>query len=218
VSRVRSLIPSAVALMIVAFVAQAQALAIIGVDDAAHRALSADAKERRAGTQRLLANGDRGSIAVLIELLRWLPGDATAIVRRLERLTNAQAGSRWLDWMLWQQAHPEVSAYPGYAGFLADLLAGIDPRFRRFLRAVVLIGDAQGLGARAYRSDGHHFDRATSPDELLSRGGRWHVTEAVLLGPDGESLPRLPGHVAYWFAWAGYFEDVQLGGVDPSDR
>jgi hypothetical protein len=281
--------------------------------------------------------------------------------------------------MLWQQAHPEVSAYPGYAGFLADLLAGIDPRFRRFLRAgvphairleeidgrvagrdrpftfgssgllyrsnklmydrrtdtlwnqftgrpavgplvgsgialaplpvtlttwtqwrlrhpgtrvlsldtcfirdygagvayhdyfaspelmfpalvsdkrlsrkdlifgirapggvkawpladfaggavlndrvgladVVLIGDPQGLGARAYRSDGHHFDRATAPDELLSRGARWHVTEAALLGPDGESLPRLPGHVAYWFAWAGYFEDAQLGGVDPADR
>jgi hypothetical protein len=39
--------------------------------------------------------------------------------------------------MLWQQAHPEVSAYQGYAGFLADLLAGIDPQFRRFVRAGV---------------------------------------------------------------------------------
>jgi hypothetical protein len=456
--RARSLIASAVALLMAAFAAQAEAVPISGVDDAAHRALSADVKERREGTAWLLKNGDRGSIAVLIGLLRWLPDDETAIVHRLETLTSAHAGSRWFDWMLWQQAHPEVSAYPGYAGFLADLLAGIDPQFRRFVRAgvphairleeiawggvavdgipaldnpkliaaeaatylnrddpvfgveingdarayplrianwhemvndivggvpislayctlcgagilfdgrvagrdqpftfgssgllyrsnklmydrqtdtlwnqftgrpavgplvgsgialtplpvtlttwaqwrmrhpgtrglsldtgfvrdygpgvayrdyfaspelmfpalfrdkrlsqkdlifgirvpggvkawplaafaggavlsdrvgfldVVLVGDPRGLGARAYRSDGHHFNRAAVADELVSGGARWRVTEAALIGPEGESLPRLPGHVAYWFAWAGYFENAQLGGAEPKDR
>jgi hypothetical protein len=458
VLRVRPLTTFVVALLVAAFAAHAQPVAITGLDEAAHRALSADATERRAGVEWLLRNGDRGSIAVLIELLRWLPGDETAIVQRLEALTNAHAGSRWFDWMLWQQDHPEVSAYPGFAGFLADLLAGIDPQFRRFVRAgvphairleeiawggvavdgipaldnprmiaaeaatylnpgdlvfgvgingdarayplrianwhemvndvvggvpvslayctlcgagilfdgrvagrdrpftfgssgllyrsnklmydrqtdtlwnqftgrpaagplvgsgieltplpvtlttwtewrmrhpgtrvlsldtgfvrdyrsgaayhdyfasselmfpalfrdkrlsqkdlifgvrvpggvkawpladfaggavlndhvglvdVVLIGDPRGLGARAYRSDGHHFKRAAVADELEAGGARWRVTEAALIGPAGESLPRLPGHVAYWFAWAGYFENAQLGGAEPSDR
>jgi hypothetical protein len=453
--RVRLLTSSVVALLIAAFAARAQSVAIAGLDDAAHRALSAEATERRAGIEWLLRNGDHGSIAVLIELLRWLPGDETTIIHRLESLTNAHAGSRWFDWMLWQQAHPEISAYPGYAGFFADLLAGIDPKFRRFLRPgvphairleeiawggvavdgipaldnpkmiaadaatylnpgdpvfgveingdarayplrianwhemvndvvvgvpvslayctlcgagilfdgrvkgrdrpftfgssgllyrsnklmydrqtdtlwnqftgrpavgplvgsgieltplpvtlttwtgwrmrhprtrvlsldtgfvrdyrpgaayedyfasrelmfpalvrdkrltqkdlifgirvpggvkawplsafadgavlndrvgfvdVVLVGDPKGLGARAYRSDGHHFSRAAVADELASGGRRWRVTEAALIGPDGESLPRLPGHVAYWFAWAGYFENAQLGGGPP---
>jgi hypothetical protein len=456
--RVRRLTTFVVALLTTASAAQAQSVAITGLDAAAHHALSVDATERRGGVEWLLRNGDRGSIGVLIALLRWLPEDETAIVRRLETLTNAHAGTRWFDWMLWQQAHPEVSPYPGYAGFLTDLLTGIDPQFRRFVRAgvphairleeiawggvavdgipaldnpkliaaeaatylnpgdpvfgveinadarayplrianwhemlndivgdvpvslayctlcgagilfdgrvagrdrpftfgssgllyrsnklmydrqtdtlwnqftgppavgplvgsgivltplpvtlttwtqwrmrhpgtrvlsldtgyvrdygpgvayrdyftspelmfpalfkdkrlsrkdlifgirvpggvkawpladfaggallhdrvglvdVVLVGDPKGLGARAYRSDGRRFKRAAVADELVSGGRHWRVTEAALLGPDGESLPRLPGHVAYWFAWAGYFEGAQLGGAEPNDR
>lgn len=447
-----------VAPMMFAIGAHAAASPITGIDDAAHRALSANQPERQAAIQWLLQNGDRGSVAVLIQLLRWLPDEEGPLVARLETLTGARAGSRWFDWMVWQQGHPEVAPYPGYTGFLADLLAGIDPRFRRFVypgeaheirpeeiawggvavegipaldnptmisaaaatylnpddrvfgveingdvrayplrianwhemvndvvggvpvslayctlcgagilfdgrvagrdrpftfgssgllyrsnklmydrqtdslwnqftgrpvmgrltgsgielrvlpvtlttwrqwRArhpgtrvlalntgyardyspgaaygayfsspqllypalvsdhrlrrkdlifgvrvpggvkawpladfageavindrvgfvdIVLIGDPQGLGARAYRADGHNFVRG-APGELVSNGGaRWHVTESSLIGPGGESLPRLPGHVAYWFAWAGYFENAQLGGPPPSNR
>jgi hypothetical protein len=82
------------------------------------------------------------------------------------------------------------------------------------LTDVVLVGDPRGLGVRAYRSDGHHFYRSAVSQELVSGGARWRLTEAALLGPHVESLPRLPGHVAYWFAWAGYFEDAQLGGAE----
>ncbi len=35
-------------------------------------------------------------------------------------------------------------------------------------------------------------------------GALWRVEEAALVGPDGTRLERLPGHVAYWFAWDGY--------------
>ena len=105
------------------------------MDDAAHRALSANPPERHEAIQWLLQNGDQGSVAVLIQLLRWLPDEAGPLVARLETLTGARAGSRWFDWMVWQQGHPEVAPYPGYTGFLADLLAGIDPRFRRFVYA-----------------------------------------------------------------------------------
>jgi len=440
------------------FCTQARSAEIAGVDDAAHRALGADAQGRREAVDWLVKHGDSGSVAVLIQLLRWLPGEDAALVRRLETLTGAHAGSRWFDWMIWQQSHPEIAPYPGYTGFLADLLASIDPQFRRFVRAgvpheirpeeiawggvavdgipalddpkmiaaesasylnpddsvfgveingdarayplriadwhemvndvvggvpvslayctlcgagilfdgrvagrdrpftfgssgllyrsnklmydrqtdslwnqftgrpvmgpltgsgielrvlpvvlttwaqwrtrhpgtrvlsldtgffrnygpgaayhdyfaspelmfpalvkdkrlsqkdlifgvrvpggvkawpladfeggavindhvgfvdLVLIGDPQGRGARAYRSEGRRFDRGATADELRSGGARWRVSESALEGPQGESLPRLPGHVAYWFAWAGYFEDAQLGGAEQGAR
>src|SRR5690349_9996479 len=108
---------------------------IAGIDDAAHRALRVDARKQRDAIEWLLRNGDQNSVAVLVQLLRWLPDEDAAIVVRLQMLTGARPGPRWFDWMVWQQGHPEIKPYPGYAGFLADLLAGIDPRFRRFVRA-----------------------------------------------------------------------------------
>ena len=80
---------------------------------------------------------------------------------------------------------------------------------------VVVIGDTSGRGARAYDGGRHRFVRSASPDEVLAGVERWRVTESALVGPGGESLPRLPGHVAYWFAWAGYFENALLGGRAP---
>jgi hypothetical protein len=82
-------------------------------------------------------------------------------------------------------------------------------------RDVVLIGDASGRGVRAYEARGSRFTRGASSDEMRAGDARWHVTESALIGPGGESLPRLPGHVAYWFAWAGYFENAVLGGPAP---
>jgi hypothetical protein len=80
---------------------------------------------------------------------------------------------------------------------------------------VVVIGDASGRGARAYERRRQRFVRGASPDEMLAGNVRWRVTESALVGPGGESLPRLPGHVAYWFAWAGYYENALLGGPSP---
>ncbi|MBT8446940.1 MAG: DUF3179 domain-containing protein [Gammaproteobacteria bacterium] len=79
---------------------------------------------------------------------------------------------------------------------------------------VVLIGDADSRTVRAYRSRGRGFDKAGSdPGTIVSEGQRWQVTEAVLLGPSGQKLSRLPGHLAYWFAWSGYHGRTQLYGV-----
>ena len=32
----------------------------------------------------------------------------------------------------------------------------------------------------------------------------WQIGEEELTGPDGTKLLRVPGHIAYWFAWNGY--------------
>ena len=41
-------------------------------------------------------------------------------------------------------------------------------------------------------------------------GNTWIVTEEALLGPDGESLPRLAGHLAFWFGWYGFYPDTEV--------
>jgi hypothetical protein len=73
---------------------------------------------------------------------------------------------------------------------------------------LVLVGDAATRSVRAYRSGGRTFEQGPNADTglatLTSNGETWQLTEEALLGPAGESLPRLPGHIAYWFAWSGY--------------
>jgi hypothetical protein len=59
-------------------------------------------------------------------------------------------------------------------------------------RQVVLVGDAATRTVRAYDRGGRSF------------GGYWQIGEEALTGPDGTKLPRVPGHIAYWFAWNGY--------------
>jgi len=71
---------------------------------------------------------------------------------------------------------------------------------------LVLIGDAATRTVRAYRADGRDFSKGADAELLVDATGKaWTVTEDALVGPAGEALTRLPGHVAYWFAWAGYF-------------
>ena len=78
---------------------------------------------------------------------------------------------------------------------------------------VVLIGDAATRTVQAYAADGHSFTGAPDgPDSLLSEGRIWKVGEEALIGPAGERLKRLPGHIAYWFAWRGFRGDKPLYG------
>ena len=72
---------------------------------------------------------------------------------------------------------------------------------------VVLIGHEKTQSVRAYRRDRHEFAK-TGEDLTRVRAGDdvWRVTEATLVGPNDEQLNRLPGHLAYWFAWQSYFD------------
>ena len=72
---------------------------------------------------------------------------------------------------------------------------------------VVLIGDSDGRTVRAYERDGRTFEAGTADGTLRAGDAVWTITEEGLLGPDGARLPRVGGHVAYWFAWAGYLGD-----------
>ncbi|MFQ5953900.1 MAG: DUF3179 domain-containing protein [Kiloniellales bacterium] len=79
---------------------------------------------------------------------------------------------------------------------------------------VVLIGEAASRTVRAYSADGHDFTAAADGlDSMLSEGKVWKVEEEALIGPAGERLERLPGHIAYWFAWSGFRGGKPLYGV-----
>ncbi len=69
---------------------------------------------------------------------------------------------------------------------------------------VVVIGDAASRSVRAYERRDQEFSASATADEVIGKDGRWHVGEAELTGPQGQRLPRVPGHLAYWFAWNGY--------------
>ncbi|MFQ5970967.1 MAG: DUF3179 domain-containing protein [Alphaproteobacteria bacterium] len=86
-----------------------------------------------------------------------------------------------------------------------DEVAGLD---------VVLVGDARTRTVRAYRADGRDFAPADGLDRLRSDGQEWQVREDALAARDGTVLERLPGHVAYWFAWSNFKTGSPLFSAD----
>ncbi len=69
---------------------------------------------------------------------------------------------------------------------------------------VVLTGDAKTRSVRAYDSGGRVFEATEDRHKLQGPDGLWIVEEESLVGPDGTRLARVPGHIAYWFAWDSY--------------
>lgn len=70
---------------------------------------------------------------------------------------------------------------------------------------LVLVGNAETNSVRAYRGNGQNFRLGSKDLRILkSETGEWRVQEDALHGPDNERLTRLPGHIAYWFAWSNY--------------
>ena len=88
--------------------------------------------ERKAALQRLADRGEPDVAAGLIQVMRFV-SDGGGIDRVLAKLTGEAPGKNWGDWMLWQQAHPEIEPFTGFDGFKADVMAAIDPNFRAFL-------------------------------------------------------------------------------------
>lgn len=83
---------------------------------------------------------------------------------------------------------------------------------------VVLVSDSESGAVRAYRRGPHRFARSAEGALGDGEGRRWRLTEDALLPPEDaaglEPLPRLPGHVTFWFGWFGFFPDTEVYG-DP---
>ena len=81
---------------------------------------------------------------------------------------------------------------------------------------VVLVGDAATRTVRAYESGGRAFAAGPEPTTLVADGQDWQIGEDALHSPDGARLPRLPGHIAYWFAWQGFVDGAPL--AEPAEN
>jgi hypothetical protein len=81
-------------------------------------------------------------------------------------------------------------------------------------RAVVLVGDAATRTVRGYEAGGRDFAAGSDPTTLVADGQGWQIEEDALVGPGGERLERLPGHIAYWFAWQGFIDGAPLVEAD----
>lgn len=70
---------------------------------------------------------------------------------------------------------------------------------------VVLIGDDASKDIRAYRRGPHEFAAGTTTKQLVADGKVWNIAEDALIGPANERLERVPGRLAFWFAWQSHF-------------
>ncbi len=97
---------------------------------------------------------------------------------------------------------PHARAWP-----LARFAGGALLRDRLADHDLILLGDGAAEDIRAYLGTAPTLRRA--PDGTLSDAtGPWTLAEEALTGPTGQSLPRLPGHTAYWFAWENTHPDT----------
>ena len=68
-----------------------------------------------------------------------------------------------------------------------------------------------GAEVRAFDRGDETFTPGPDPNTLLDSSGRsWLVTEEALLGPSGQTAPRINGHLAYWFGWYAFFPETAL--------
>lgn len=72
-----------------------------------------------------------------------------------------------------------------------------------------------GGEVRAYNRGNEIFTSGPDPDSVIDSSGRiWQVTEEGLAGSDAEFLPRINGHLAYWFGWFSFFPRTLLYGSE----
>ena len=75
---------------------------------------------------------------------------------------------------------------------------------------MVVLTDASGAN-RVYESQDVTFAAWDNAEGVRdSRGKVWHLGEARLTGPNGETLKRLPAHRAFWFGWHAAYPDTRL--------
>lgn len=68
-----------------------------------------------------------------------------------------------------------------------------------------------GAEIRAFARGEQTFSPGPDEQTVLDEDGRsWHVTEEALIDPDGETLPRISGHLAYWFGWYAFYPETEL--------
>ena len=78
---------------------------------------------------------------------------------------------------------------------------------------IVLLTNPRSGAVRAYETGGRGF-RGGGAGRLLEEGKdtQWTVDESRLLSQNGEELPRIAGHNAFWFGWFAFYPTTEIYG------
>lgn len=83
---------------------------------------------------------------------------------------------------------------------------------------LVLVADPESGSVRVYRRDGKTFRAGAAAGELRDEAGSvWKITEEALVPAAGDAksaapLTRVPGVVAFWFGWYGFYPETEVWG------
>ncbi|MEE2778453.1 MAG: DUF3179 domain-containing (seleno)protein [Acidobacteriota bacterium] len=78
-------------------------------------------------------------------------------------------------------------------------------------RSLVLVANARSGAIRPYERGESMFSPAERTDGLRdAQGRRYLITEEALVADGLAPLPRLSGHVAFWFGWFGFYPHTEL--------
>jgi hypothetical protein len=150
--------------------------------------------------------------AALIMALRYVPGDRLKNTRVLKAITEANHDPDWSDWMLWQQAHPEVKPFKGFDRFQADLFARIDLNFRAFLRPGVKHEiRLEEIVWGGVKKDG--IPPLTNPELIPAAEADYLTKDELLFGVEINGDVR--AYPLRFMDWHEMFNDV-IGGVPVS--
>ena len=89
-----------------------------------------------AAIEALRARGGLDLMASLILALRFTRQDEAPLAQLMNDVTGDEGPKDWFEWMLWQEARPEIAPHISYADLKRDLYLRIDPNFEVFLRDV----------------------------------------------------------------------------------
>jgi len=103
------------------------------VVDHALRLLAGERTERLDALNWFRQRGRTDAISAILDAVRFTDQDRAAYLRVVAELAAEPDIASWNRGMLWQEAHPEIPALPGYDRFKAESMALIDPHFRDFL-------------------------------------------------------------------------------------
>lgn len=80
---------------------------------------------------------------------------------------------------------------------------------------VLIVADSASRTARAYDRRAYSFAEGAEPLGLVEKrtGESWQVRDEHLVNVrTGEQLPRLGGHVSYWFGWYAFYPKTEIYG------
>lgn len=78
---------------------------------------------------------------------------------------------------------------------------------------LVILADGETRTARAYERRNYNFLAGKISQEIVEQqtGEIWQVQEEQLVNRrTGEQLPRLGGHVSYWFGWYAFYPRTEV--------